>query len=300
MRTVSLVNFKGGVGKTTLTANIAAGLACLGYMVLAIDLDPQANLTFSFARVDYWARYFEGRHTIKRWYEVLVRDRYTLPLTEIIVEPERPVGCGRGYLHLVPSHVRMFELDGELGRLLPSRPEEKGMAWGLSRLKAAIESLPESYYDVVLIDCPPAFNILTQQAVIASDYYIIPTKADYLSTTGLETLCGHVRTLIMRYNRWAAAEGLMASCPVFSGVVFNMVSKRSNEPIRVQASYIAKVRTQGLPVYSTVLRESKAIYSDAPEYGIPVILRRRSDETARQVGTELDDLVREFCERCLY
>ncbi len=67
MKTISVINYKGGVGKTTITANLAAEMAFRGKKILAIDLDPQASLTFSFFSVDEWRTKFEGSKTIKNW-----------------------------------------------------------------------------------------------------------------------------------------------------------------------------------------------------------------------------------------
>ena len=69
MRVVSVINYKGGVGKTTLTANIGAALAFTGRKILLIDLDPQTSLTFSFYRPEEWESQLAETRTIKRWYE---------------------------------------------------------------------------------------------------------------------------------------------------------------------------------------------------------------------------------------
>ncbi|MCB1778789.1 MAG: ParA family protein [Candidatus Competibacteraceae bacterium] len=72
MKTISIINYKGGVGKTTISANLAAELAFRGKKILAIDLDPQASLTFSFFKVDEWRRNYEASKTIKNWYDAFI------------------------------------------------------------------------------------------------------------------------------------------------------------------------------------------------------------------------------------
>ena len=72
MPTVSVINYKGGVGKTTIVANIAAELAWRGKKVLMIDLDPQASLTFSFLSVDFWRQNYADTTTIRNWYHAFI------------------------------------------------------------------------------------------------------------------------------------------------------------------------------------------------------------------------------------
>jgi chromosome partitioning protein len=89
MRTIAVINYKGGVGKTTITANIVAGMAFRGKKILAIDLDPQASLTFSFFSVDDWRKNFEATKTIKNWYDAFIDKDTELNLASLIGRPRR-------------------------------------------------------------------------------------------------------------------------------------------------------------------------------------------------------------------
>lgn len=89
MKTISIINYKGGVGKTAITANLGAALASRGKRVLAIDLDPQASLTVSFFSVDEWRRDFEASKTIKTWYDAFIDRDADLNLRRLICEPKR-------------------------------------------------------------------------------------------------------------------------------------------------------------------------------------------------------------------
>ena len=87
MSVVSVINYKGGVGKTTLTANIGAELAYRGRRVLLIDLDPQASLTFSFYAPQTWEREFADEHTILHWFGSVLEPGPTEPLRKYVVTP---------------------------------------------------------------------------------------------------------------------------------------------------------------------------------------------------------------------
>ncbi|MEW5724830.1 MAG: ParA family protein, partial [Thermodesulfobacteriota bacterium] len=84
---VSVINYKGGVGKTTITANLAAELAWRDYKILLIDLDPQSSLTFSFIKPEEWKSDFEKKRTIKQWYEAFEEDNQ-LGLSDFIFSPQ--------------------------------------------------------------------------------------------------------------------------------------------------------------------------------------------------------------------
>ena len=110
MQIVSVINYKGGVGKTTVVANLAAELAWRDYKVLLIDLDPQASLTFSFVTVDQWRRQFADSFTIKNWYDAYIDVDQDLALPSLIVNPQRvnQLIDGEGVLELICSHLALI------------------------------------------------------------------------------------------------------------------------------------------------------------------------------------------------
>src|SRR5215470_6768583 len=112
MKIISVINYKGGVGKTTITANLAAEMAFRSKKVLAIDLDPQANLTFSFFSVDEWRQKFEPSKTIKNWYDAFIDKDADLNLASLIGRPERANKSGRR-LDLISSHLALINVDLE-------------------------------------------------------------------------------------------------------------------------------------------------------------------------------------------
>ena len=115
MDIISVINYKGGVGKTTLTANIAGELAYRGYDVLMIDLDPQASLTFSFIDPEQWRSDVSPSKTIKNWFSTKKKVR-TKNFNSLIITPEAVNDAldGRGKLDLVSSHLELINVDMEL------------------------------------------------------------------------------------------------------------------------------------------------------------------------------------------
>ena len=232
MKTISFVNYKGGVGKTTLLANIAAKLAHEGKRILLLDLDPQGSLTFSFMSVDDWEKNYSNEKTIKTWFNDKLNKKTTnlnnyittdLPINEDYTSNE-PIS-------LIPSHLDLFIISMEMAEKLKGRTKRsltRNKLIYLFLIKNGLKDFEEKY-DYVFIDCQPSFDIFTQSAIAASDYYFIPTKFDYLSTLGIDSLLTHIKNLVNKTEESAKFfnfKGYNLN-PKLLGVAGNMVKIKS-------------------------------------------------------------------------
>lgn len=302
MKVVSIINYKGGVGKTTLTANIAAGLAKQGKKVLAIDLDPQSNLTFSLIQVDTWKDKYQENKTIKTWYDSFIERGDIKDLNKLIIIPKEVNKIVNGNLHLVCSHLALINVDLELAVMLGGatpRQQKNNFLEVYSLLIKGITSMKNSY-DYVLIDCPPNFNIVTKTAIVTSDYYMIPAKLDYLSTLGIDQLQRHVAELIEDYNNYVEKDEnstFTKIMPKLLGVIPTMVGIRDDKLYSVHEQYLDEIRRKKVNILDSRIRENKTIYAESPQYGIPVILDSRKSHNI--VVNELNQLTLEFMRKVL-
>lgn len=228
MKVVSIINYKGGVGKTTITANLASEMACRGKRVLVIDLDPQTNLTFSYMKVEEWSNTYEKEKTIKYWFDSIIDGTKPVPSFKDLIVRKNGVD-------LICSHLGLIDVDIELAAGLSAgteRQHRNNFIKTYSYIKNELNTL-KGQYDIVLFDCPPNFSIVTKNALIASDYYIVPAKMDYLSTLGINQLKNHVTSLVNQYNDYVTDESKMAK-PIFLGVIATMIAVRNDEPISAQ------------------------------------------------------------------
>ncbi|MBM0238545.1 AAA family ATPase [Micromonospora sp. ATA32] len=299
MYVVSVINYKGGVGKTTLTANLGAELANRGMKVLLIDLDPQTSLTFSFYEPDDWRERLRDGRTVKRWYDGLRGDEAPVTLGELVVSPG-PANAhlkGAGRIDLIASHLGLTDIDLALARGVADGDEYDAE---LFRVRGSLaEGLHDDAldsYDLVLIDCAPNFGVVTQSAIIASDHLLIPAKADYLSTLGIDYLHGNVRELCRQYNadsrRFATIRRHHKVAPGVAGVVFTMIQLMAQRPIAAHQGFMDQVRALGLPVLPTALRENVTLFATNTPRGVPVVLRDRI--TTPAVREELQQITTEF------
>jgi chromosome partitioning protein len=175
MSIISIANHKGGVGKTTTTINLAAGLALEGYRVLVLDLDPQSNATFSLG--------FKKQE--KSIFNVLAFD-----------EPIRTVIQSNDLLDIIPSsiHLAGFEKNNDVGKEFI--------------LTENLEDIRDEY-DFILIDCPPSLGALTISALTASQYAIIALQPEFLAIQGMADFVKILRTVKTRMNKELELLGIL-------------------------------------------------------------------------------------------
>src|SRR6185437_15703299 len=186
-RILSLANQKGGVGKTTTAINLGTALAAIGERVLIVDLDPQGNASTGLG--------IDRRNRNCSTYDVLIGEA---ALRESVV----PTAVPR--LHIAPSTMDLSGLELELGTT-------PGRAF---RLRDAITALnhnvlPDADYTYVLIDCPPSLNLLTVNAMAASDAILVPLQCEFFALEGLSQLLQTVEQVRSTLNPNLSIHGIV-------------------------------------------------------------------------------------------
>ncbi|BCK52988.1 ParA family protein [Nocardia wallacei] len=303
MRVVAIMNYKGGVGKTTLTANLGAVAAGRGLRVLLLDLDPQTNLTFSFYSIDEWHERLKDGRTIRQWYGGDMPGR-NVTLADLVVTPERVnslLGGNGGQLDLISSHLGLIDIDLELAAQLGGTTTLDASKRRFLDLHGCLRrALADSHfadYDLVLIDCAPNFGLVTKTAIVASEHILVPAKADYLSTLGLDYLVGNCAGLVEQFNEFVDHKGGTGDHepidPGFLGVVFTMVQIYSQQVTLAQQRWIDEVtEASRVPVLASRIRNSSRRFGDAGETGVPAMLRNAvKDEVVKEFDQLADEVL---------
>lgn len=238
MRILAITNQKGGVGKTTTCVNLAASLAATKRRVLMIDLDPQGNATTGSG-----VEKSGLKHTV---YHVLIGDR---SIAEVRVKAESGFDVIPANRELAGAEV---ELVNELARE--------------TRLKTALSAL-EDEYDYILIDCPPALNLVTVNALTAAHAVMIPMQCEYYALEGLSDLVNTIKKVRAYLNPGLEIEGLLRT-------LF--------DPRNMLAQQVSAQLTQhfGDKVYRTVIPRNVRL-AEAPSYGQPALAYDRASKGAQ-------------------
>jgi chromosome partitioning protein len=293
MKVVSIINYKGGVGKTTITSNLAAYLASKGKQVLMIDLDPQTNLTLSFMTNEKWIESYGERKTLRNFFQPIINGAgSTTSLSSLVI----PLKIQDVAMDIVSSHLDLISVDTDLAACLGGGNEQilkYNFLTVHNHLRKAIKEL-EGHYDVVLIDCPPSFNTVVKNALTASDFYLVPAKMDYLSTLGIDQLHRNSNAYVEKHNNFVdeIGEPFTKISPKTLGVVPTMLSLYGEAPIATHQRYLNQV---GVGYYLFPgLKDSPTIYAPAPNDGIPVYLAHSTNRAFPSVIAEITDLSEEF------
>lgn len=190
---ISTVNMKGGVGKTTLTVNLATCLAQRhNKRVLVLDLDSQISATLSLLSPHDFARLRKKKHTLSYLLENAIDPNpwHKLNIDDIIV----PQICGIHGLELLPGDIELYD-EYQVSEMLHQQALAKGeeefqKVWDDFE-RVLIRNILEpviDYYDFIILDCAPGYNLLTRSGIAASDFYLLPARPEPLSLVGMQLL----------------------------------------------------------------------------------------------------------------
>ena len=232
---ISVINQKGGVGKTTTVINLAAGLSMKGKKILVVDLDPQGNATTGLGLSN-------TTNTEKSIYSVLNGNK---KISEVLQPTEFT------NLDLITSNVDLSGLEVETAG-------DSRRAFKLKDELGSILNDSRAPYDYILIDCPPSLSLLTIMALVASDALVVPLQTEFFALEGLTQLMKTIERIKSNLNPSLEIRGILLT-------MFDKRNKLSGQ-VELEARNYFKEK-----VYSTVVPRNVRL-SEAPSHGIPVLL----------------------------
>jgi chromosome partitioning protein len=249
-----IANQKGGVGKTTTTVNLAAGLAKAGQRVLMVDLDPQGNATMGSG--------VDKRKLALTVYDVLLE---SASVAEARVQSSKLSDSGCGYDILGANR----ELAGAEVEMVELERREK-------RLKAALAEVGDAY-DFVLIDCPPSLSLLTLNGLCCAHGVIVPMQCEYFALEGLADLVNTIKQVHANLNKELAIIGLLR-------VMFDpRITLQQQVSEQLKARFADKV-------FNTVIPRNVRL-AEAPSYGVPGVVFDPQSKGAQAFVTFAQEMV---------
>ena len=227
MKVLAITNQKGGVGKTTTAVNLAASLGAEGKHVLLIDMDPQGNATTGAG--------ITKKEALPTVYQLLIG---AATLVEVCIKTDFAFDILPANRELAGAEVELIELERREFRLKEALAEGRAS------------------YDFVLIDCPPALNMLTVNALVAADSVLIPMQCEYYALEGLSDLVETLRKIRHSLNARLEIEGLLRT-------MYNSQSTLTQQVSSELENYF------GDKVYQTIVPRNVRL-AEAPSYGKPV------------------------------
>ena len=233
-KVISLVNQKGGVGKTTTSINLSASLALEGKKVLLIDLDPQGNATtgVGFNKGDIEKSIYDIFNSTAKCNEVILKTKFQ-------------------NLSLIPSTLQLAGIDIEL----IERGREDPTFQRSGQLKKELAEYRDNY-DFVIIDCPPSLGLITTNALVASDSVIIPVQCEFYALEGITQLLNAIMLTKKKLNPNLKLEGVLLT-------MFDSKTNLSIEVIEEIQSYFKE------KVYTTIIPRLIRL-AEAPSHGKPI------------------------------
>jgi len=243
-RIFCIANQKGGVGKTTTTVNLAAGLAMVGQRVLMVDLDPQGNATMGSG--------VDKRQLATSIYDVLLESS---TVAQARVTSEKLVAAGCSYDVLGANR----ELAGAEVELVDVERRER-------RLKTALAEVTQDY-DFILIDCPPSLSMLTLNGLCCAHGVLVPMQCEYFALEGLTDLVNTIKQVRANMNKDLAVIGLLR-------VMFDpRITLQQQVSDQLKEHFTDKV-------FDTVIPRNVRL-AEAPSYGVPGVVFDPSSKGAQ-------------------
>ncbi len=232
---LSIINQKGGVGKTTTAINLAAGLALKNKKILVIDLDPQGNATTGLGLPN-------SENSKETIYGVL---NGTNKILDVIKKTQFQ------NLDIVTSNVDLSGLEVETAG-------DTRRAFILKEEITAYLSNNDDQYDYIIIDCPPSLSLLTVMALVACDSLIVPLQTEFFALEGLTQLMKTIERIKVNLNSNLKIKGILLT-------MYDKRNKLSGQVEKEARDYFKE------KVYSTVIPRNVRL-SEAPSHGVPVLI----------------------------